>query len=57
VKVTTRHGEPWISVPTPSKQPEPANLVALKKEVEARWGTIDLLNVLKEAATPQQRSQ
>ena len=38
VKVTTRHGEPWISVPTPSKQPEPANLVALKKEVEARLG-------------------
>jgi hypothetical protein len=49
VKVTTRHGEPWISVPTPSKQPEPANLVALKKEVEVRWGTIDLLDVLKEA--------
>jgi len=49
VKVTTRHGEPWISVPTPMKQPEPANLAALKKEVEARWGTIDLLNVLKEA--------
>ena len=49
VRVVTRHGEPWISVPAPVKQAEPANLVALKQQVEARWGTIDLLDVLKEA--------
>ena len=48
-RVVTRHGEPWISVPAPVKQAEPANLVALKQQVEARWGTIDLLDVLKEA--------
>ncbi len=48
VKVTTRRGEPWIKVPSAVKQPEPANLAALKAEVEARWGTLDLLDVLKE---------
>ena len=45
----TRRGEPWISVPEPGKQAEPENLAALKDEVAARWGTIDLLDVLKEA--------
>ncbi|MGH8918492.1 MAG: Tn3 family transposase, partial [Actinomycetes bacterium] len=48
VRITTRRGEPWIKVPSPVKQPEPANLVALKAEVEARWGVLDLLDVLKE---------
>lgn len=49
VKVTTRRGEPWLSIPTMDKIEEPANLEALKAEVQRRWGTIDLLDVLKEA--------
>jgi TnpA family transposase len=49
VKVTTRRGEPWLSIPSMDKAPEPANLEALKAEVQRRWGTIDLLDVLKEA--------
>jgi TnpA family transposase len=49
VRITTRRGEPWISVPKLDKLPEPANLEALKAEVERRWGTLDLLDVLKEA--------
>lgn len=28
----------------------PANLAELKSEVQRRWGTLDLLDVLKEAA-------
>ena len=50
VRITTRHGRPWMSVPKIEKLPEPENLGALKAEVEKRWGTIDLLDVLKEAA-------
>lgn len=50
VRITTRHGKPWISVPKIDKLPDPPNLEALKDEVEKRWGTIDLLDVLKEAA-------
>ncbi len=50
VRITTRRGRPWISVPKVEKLPEPQNLGALKAEVERRWGTIDLLDVLKEAA-------
>jgi TnpA family transposase len=48
VKIKRRRGEPWISVPTLEKQPEPPNLAALKEMVESRWGTLDLLDVLKE---------
>jgi hypothetical protein len=48
VRITTRKGEPWISVPPMTKQPEPSNLKALKEEITLRWGTIDLLDVLKE---------
>lgn len=43
-----RRGEPWISVPPLAKQPEPANLAALKAEISSRWGMIDLLDMLKE---------
>ncbi len=50
MRITTRRGRPWISVPKIEKLPEPRNLGALKAEVERRWGTIDLLDVLKEAA-------
>jgi hypothetical protein len=49
VRISNRHGEPWITVPAIEKQAEPPTLQALKDEVERRWGTIDLLDVLKEA--------
>jgi TnpA family transposase len=48
VRITMRRGDPWISVPPLAKQPEPANLAALKAEISSRWGVIDLLDVLKE---------
>lgn len=41
--------EPWIKVSPLGKQAEPENLVALKAEIERRWGTIDLIDILKEA--------
>jgi len=49
VKIKSKGGGPWISVPSMDKLPEAPNLDALKKEVERRWGTLDLLDVLKEA--------
>ncbi|MGH8917991.1 MAG: DUF4158 domain-containing protein [Actinomycetes bacterium] len=49
VRITTRRGEGWISVPKMDKVPEPACLDALKAEVGRRWGVIDLLDVLKNA--------
>jgi hypothetical protein len=45
-RVTTRHGDPWITVP---KLDEPTGLTALKEEVVRRWGVLDLLDVLKNA--------
>ena len=49
VRIISRRGDPWISVPALLKLPEPENLHAIKTEVARRWGTIDLLDVLKEA--------
>ena len=49
MRLTTRRGEPWIVVPKPSALPEPGHLQALKDEVLRRWGTLDLLDVLKDA--------
>ncbi|MFH9355468.1 Tn3 family transposase [Kitasatospora sp. NPDC017646] len=49
VEITRKHGEPWIKVSPLGKQEEPENLVALKAEIERRWGTIDLIDILKEA--------
>ena len=49
VTITTRRGEPWIGVPHVPRQPEPANLKALKEEIARRWGFIDLLNLVKDA--------
>jgi Tn3 transposase DDE domain len=49
VKITTRRGEPWISIPKPTALPEPRTLAAVKDEVICRWGTLDLLDVLKDA--------
>ncbi|MFE7235912.1 hypothetical protein ACFY3J_36370 [Streptomyces sp. NPDC001231] len=40
VEITRKHGEPWIKVSPLGKQEEPENLVALKAEIERRWGTI-----------------
>ena len=48
MKITTRRGEPWISVPT-SEAARARQPGALKEEIARRWGMIDLLNVLKDA--------
>ncbi len=39
-----------MSVPKLDKLPEPRNLGTLKAEVQRRWGTIDLLDILKDTA-------
>jgi TnpA family transposase len=49
VRIATRHGKPWIVVPPLGRLPEPPNLKALHGEIEARHGTINLLDVLKDA--------
>ncbi|MFD5437068.1 Tn3 family transposase [Kitasatospora sp. NPDC127067] len=49
VSITVKHGNPWIKVSPLAKQEEPENLVAVKGEIERRWGTIDLLDMLKYA--------
>lgn len=49
VRITLRRGDPWISVPHIDKLPEPVNLDALKQELQDRWGTLEFLDVLKEA--------
>lgn len=49
VKLGTRHGGVWITVPKRAKQPEPERLAELKNEVIGRWGMVSLLDVLKEA--------
>jgi TnpA family transposase len=50
VRIITRKGSPWVSVPKLDKLPEPKNLIRLKAEVQRRWGTIDLLDILKDTA-------
>ncbi|SEG81767.1 Tn3 transposase DDE domain-containing protein [Thermomonospora echinospora] len=50
MRVITRAGKPWVSVPKLDKLPEPKNPGALKAEVQRRWGTIDLLDILKDIA-------
>ena len=49
VKITTRKGEPWITVPKLEPLEQPTGLQALKDEVVRRWGVLDLLDVLKNA--------
>ena len=49
VHLTRRHGQPWISVPRLETLPEPTGLEALKAELVGRYGTIDLLDILKDA--------
>ena len=49
VRIVTRHGEPWITVPRMDALPEPVRLELIKAEVQRRWGTLDLLDVLKDS--------
>jgi hypothetical protein len=49
VKITTRKGQPWITVPKLEPLDEATGLQALKDEVVRRWGVLDLLDVLKNA--------
>jgi len=49
VSLGVRRGEGWWKVPELGKLPVPKNLEALHAEVARRWGTIDLLDFLKEA--------
>jgi hypothetical protein len=49
VDIVKKHSKPWIKVSPLGKQEEPENLVALKAEMERRWGTIHLIDILKEA--------
>jgi TnpA family transposase len=48
VKIGTRNGGSWITVPKLPKLQEPPNLAALKAEITGRWGTVALLDMLKE---------
>ncbi|GAA2276100.1 hypothetical protein GCM10010145_38900 [Streptomyces ruber] len=49
VAIVKKHGEPWIRVSPRGEQDEPESLVAIKAEIERRWGTIDPLDILKYA--------
>jgi TnpA family transposase len=49
VAITTRRSEPWMTVPRLEALPEPVNLQRVKDEVIRRWGTLDLLDVLKDS--------
>ena len=49
VKIGTRKGGVWITVPRPVAQPVPTRLAELKDEVTRRWGVVSLLDILKEA--------
>jgi Tn3 transposase DDE domain len=49
VRITQRHARPWIVVPALEPLPEAPNVKQLRGEIEQRHGTIDLLDVLKEA--------
>lgn len=49
VRIISRRGEPWITVPKLAPLPEAEHLGAVKDEVVRRWGTLDLLDVLKDA--------
>jgi hypothetical protein len=48
VQIRERRGEQWISVPPIGKLDDPQNLDALKAEIRDRWGTVELLDILKE---------
>lgn len=48
-EIGVRKGLSWISVPKLSVLEERRNLTALKDELIRRWGTVALLDMLKEA--------
>ncbi|WP_176726404.1 hypothetical protein [Streptomyces sp. OspMP-M43] len=43
VAIVNKHGEPWIRISPRSEQEKQESLLAVKAEIERRWGTIDLL--------------
>ncbi|MFF7705448.1 Tn3 family transposase [Streptomyces lydicus] len=47
--IVKKRDEPWVRVSPRGKQEEPESLAAVKGEIERRWGTIDLLDILKYA--------
>ena len=49
IVITSRRGQPWIMVPRLAALPEPVNLGRIKDEVIRRWGTLNLLDVLKDS--------
>lgn len=49
VRIGSKGGSPWITVPKLAKAAPPANLERLKAAVLARWGAVDLLDFLTEA--------
>jgi hypothetical protein len=49
VRISTRHGKPWIALPPLGRLPDVPQLPALHAEIERRDGMIDLLDVLEEA--------
>ena len=50
VAIGTKRGKGWITLSPLPKQAEPKQLPRLKTEIMRRWGVIDLLDMLKEAA-------
>ncbi len=49
VRITTRRGRPWIVVSAIGSLPDPPNIQALHREIQHRYGMLDLLDVLKDA--------
>ncbi len=49
VRITSRRGRPWIVVPAMGSLPDPPNIQALHREIQHRYGMLDLLDVLKDA--------
>ena len=50
VAIGTKRGKAWITLSPLPAQPEPKLLPRLKTEIMRRWGTVDLLDMLKESA-------
>jgi Tn3 transposase DDE domain/Domain of unknown function (DUF4158) len=49
VRVGTRDGRGWVTVPRRAAQPAATGLDDLKAELVRRWGVLSLLDILKEA--------
>ena len=50
VTIAARRRGGAIKFTEPDPQPEPKNLRKLKKAIQAKWGTVPLIDILKEAA-------